>query len=450
MARGFPRWLVSLSLIVLVVAAGYYSFRAISQTRKYARDSGAHRDFDHFYEAAVAASRGEDPYESFRKGYIYPPLLAGMMQPLAGLERNPAYLVWFAINATIIAAAFVIAARELLRRFGVEARAPAVLVVVAGGLLPAFDQLRWQLEQGQTDGLLLLAFACGLRWMDRRPLLAGVLMGLAANIKYLSLIVLPFAVVRRRGRLGAGAVLGTALGLVLPALVFGWSRNAEFVRTSVGRLVHVVDAGPDLANTEGVNIHSLTWELNISLPAFAAKQVERFDLPSLGVPVIAVSLAAVLVVVAWRMFAGRGFRFWAGEQRGSEAKGRLGALEWIGLVVAAMAMSPQITVRHMVLMTLVYQCAIVLAIIGRGPSRWLPLVGVGVALLGMTMPPGGGDTWSSEVVLPVWRSVSGAMWCALACYAAVLWAGLGAARDAAGDQNSASSPSSDAASSTPM
>ncbi len=437
-----PRWLVWLSVVLLVVAAGYYTLRATSQTRKHDRDPTYHRDFDHFYHAAVAAAEGGDPYESFRKGYIYPPLLAAILRPVAGLERNTAYLIWFGINTTVIAAAFVIAARALLRRFGVQARAPTVVCVVAGGLLPAFDQMRWQLEQGQTDSLLLLAFAVGLHWIDRRPLLAGVLAGLASNIKYLSLIVLVFAAVRRRVRLGVGVVGGAIGGLLLPAMVFGWERNAEFVSTSLGRLVHVVDAGPDLANTGGVNVHSLTWELNISLPALAAKLIDRLALPGLAVPLLAAALGGLLVLVAWRMYALHSFRFWLGE-RARDTRERLATLEWLGLVVAAMAMSPQTTVRHMVLLTLVYQGAMVLAMVHSGRARWVPLAGVGVAFLGMTMPPGGGETWSSEVALPVWRSVSGAMWCALLCYAAVLWSGLAWVR-----QNS--SASSDEAISTPM
>ncbi len=445
-----PRWLVTLAVVLLVGASGSYAYRAIKHTQKHSRDSTNHRDFDHFYRAAAAAGEGEDPYQSFRKGYIYPPLIAAVFQPIAGLERNTAYLTWFGVNATVIAAAFVVAARTLLRRFGVQPRAPAVVCVVAGGLVPAFDQMRWQLEQGQTDGLLLLAFAVGLHWLDRRPLLAGLAAGLASNVKYLSLIVLPFAFVRRRVRLCIGVLAGAAAGLLLPATVFGWERNAEFVRTSLGRLVHVVDAGPDLKNTGGVNVHSLTWELNISLPAFAAKRAEAFGLPEIAVPLIAAGLGGLLVGAAWWMYASRGFRFWRGEP-GDTARRHLGVFEWLGLIVCAMAMSPQTTVRHMVLMTLVYQAAVVLAFVRNGPARAVPIVGVVVAFLGMTLPPGGGDTWSSEVALPAWRSVSGAMWCALVCYACVLWSGLGWARDAvrnAVDQNS--SASSDSASVTPM
>lgn len=444
-----PRAVVTLSVVLLVAAAGYYTLRAVSQTRKYERDTSSHRDFDHFYHAAVAGATGTNPYESFRKGYIYPPMLAAAFRPVAGLERNTAYLIWFGVNATIIAAAFIVSARAMLRRFGVSARAPTVVCVIAGGLLPAFDQMRWQLEQGQTDGLLLLAFALGLHWLDRRPLLAGLLAGLASNVKYLSLVVLPFAVIRRRARLGIGVVVGAAAGLALPALLFGWERNAEFVRTSLGRLVHVVDAGPDLENTGGVNVHSLTWELNISLPALAAKTVDRFGLPGIAVPMLAVVLAGCLVVAAWRMYAAHGFRFWLGERERS-VRERLSTFEWLGLVVCAMAMSPQTTVRHMVLMTLIYQAAMVLAIVRTGWGRVTPLLGVGVAFLGMTMPPGGGETWSSEVALPVWRSISGAMWCALVCFALVLWSGLGWARETLAGEGQAGSASAEAVNATPM
>ncbi|MEL6497673.1 MAG: glycosyltransferase family 87 protein [Planctomycetota bacterium] len=418
-----PRWLVLVCLVLLLAAVGYYVERGLSQTRKHERDRTYHRDFDHFYHAAIAGAGGEDPYESFRRGYIYPPLIAAMFRPLAGLERNTAYLIWFGVNAAILAAAFVLSARTLLRRLGVQPRAPTVLCVVVGGLAPAFDQTRWQLEQGQTDGLVLLSFALGLHWLDRRPLLAGIATGGASNIKYISLIVLPYAILRRRARLAAGVVGGAIAGLVVPAAVFGWDRNADFVRKSLGRLVHVVDSGPDLQGTGGANVHSLTWELNISLPAFAAKAVNRLGLPEAWVPILAAGLASLLVLIAWRLYRRRGFRFWVADARPA-TRGRLGTFEWLGLIVCAMALSPQTTVRHMILLTMVYQCAVVLAIVQRGPKRYIPVAGVIVAFLGATLPPGGGGTWSSEVALPIWRSVSGAMWCALACYACVLWSGL--------------------------
>jgi hypothetical protein len=436
-----PRWVVALSVLVLLGAAGYNTLRVANHASRHARDPAVHRDFDHFYHAAVAGARGEDPYLSFRKGYLYPPLLAAAMRPLARLERNPAYIAWFAANTAIVGTGLAIGARALLRRFGVEPRPGAVLAVVAFGVVFTFDQLRWQLEHGQTDGLALLGFALGLAWLERRPVLAGMAMGAAANVKYLTLIAAPFAGLRGRWRLLGGVGAGAALGAVAPAAVFGWERTAGYLSTSLGRLVHVVDAGPDRAQTGEINVHSLTWEMNVSLPAFAAKSADRLGLDDGAALPLAAALAAGLVVAAWLIYARRGERFWLGARpsdRQAVVRERA-TLEWLGLIVAVLAVSPQTTVRHMVLLGLVYQAAAVFMLAPRpGAPRWLPAVGVAAAWLTMTLPPGGGDGWMSEVALPWWRSVAGSMWGALAAYALLLWSGLAYVR--AGGQNSESAP----------
>ncbi|MGP1272980.1 MAG: glycosyltransferase family 87 protein [Phycisphaerales bacterium] len=422
-----PRWVIATLAVGILVALVYYTGRAVSHTRKHAADPAVQKDFDHFYHAAAAGRNGEDIYESYRKGYIYPPLYAAIVTPLASFERNGAYLVWFTINAGLIGLSVVLCARTLLERFGIESRAGPTVAIVGIGTLLTFDQTRWQLEHGQTDGLLLLAFVLGLRWLDRRPIAAGLAMGVAANIKYLTLVSVPFGMIRGRWRLLAGVTAGCVLGAAFPAVVFGVERNTEYLRTSLGRLVHVIDPGPDLVNTGGINIHSLTWELNVSLPAFAAKTVERLGLPDRAVAGMAGLLGLGLVAAAWGLYVSAGRRFWRGPTRDAAPRERreLAVLEWLGLVVVALAMSPQTTVRHMVLMVMVYQCAAVMAIYPRrGAPRWLALGAAVVAWLGMTLPPGGGNTWSSQVALPAWRSVSGAMWGALVAYAGLLFAGL--------------------------
>lgn len=448
-----PRWIVALSVLVLLGATGYNAMRVMNHASRHARDPAVHRDFDHFYHAAVAGARGEDPYQSFRNGYLYPPLLAAAMRPLTWLERNPAYIAWFVVNTAMVGFGLTLGARALLGRFGVEPRADAVLAVVAFGVVFTFDQLRWQLEHGQTDGLALLAFALGLTWLERRPLLAGTAMGVAANVKYLTLIAAPFAGLRGRWRLLGGVAAGAGLGAVAPVAVFGWERTSGYAATSFGRLVHVVDAGPDHAQTGDINVHSLTWEMNVSLPAFAAKTGARLGLGDGAALPLAATLAAGLVGAAWLIYARRGERFWFGARPGDigGVVRERATLEWLGLIVVVLAVSPQTTVRHMVLLGLVYQAAAVFMLAPRpGAPRFLPALGVAAAWLTMTLPPGGGDGWMSEVALPWWRSVAGSMWGALLAYALLLWSGLAYVR--AGDRNGAdqNSPSLPVSRVTPM
>ena len=58
------------------------------------------------------------------------------------------------------------------------------------------DKIHIVFTQGQTDFVMLLGFACVLRWMERRPWLAGLAIGFIANIKYVSLIFVPYFLTR--------------------------------------------------------------------------------------------------------------------------------------------------------------------------------------------------------------------------------------------------------------
>jgi len=69
------------------------------------------------------------------------------------------------------------------------------------------DKIRGTFALGQTDCLMLLGFACVLRWMERKPLLAGLAVGASANVKYLTLICVPYFLVKRNFKAAFAAIL---------------------------------------------------------------------------------------------------------------------------------------------------------------------------------------------------------------------------------------------------
>ena len=68
------------------------------------RVGGPTGDFVHFYEAARAIVHGEDIYASGRGGYIYPPLLAFLYAPVAGLREDTAAVVLLVFNMAVLLA----------------------------------------------------------------------------------------------------------------------------------------------------------------------------------------------------------------------------------------------------------------------------------------------------------------------------------------------------------
>ena len=111
---------------------------------------------------------GRDPYLLWGdQYYVYPPLIAFLMTPLARLSQLQAARVFLGVNLVCMVVAVVVAAREMTRRL---ARAPRPEAVCAVALLAALlgeNATRNQLQSLETDVLMLLAFTLALAWLDR-------------------------------------------------------------------------------------------------------------------------------------------------------------------------------------------------------------------------------------------------------------------------------------------
>src|SRR4030095_15964222 len=101
--------IVLLAFVLITLVSGSY----------FARKSGTNadaysNDFNVYYHAAREVIAGRDPYRHSLgewTPYIYPPLLAELIVPLAFLPLPIAAYVWFLIGATSIAAAAWMSAR---------------------------------------------------------------------------------------------------------------------------------------------------------------------------------------------------------------------------------------------------------------------------------------------------------------------------------------------------
>jgi hypothetical protein len=97
-------------------------------------------------------------------------------------------------------------------------------------------------------------------------------------------------------------------------------------------------------------------------------------------------------------------------------------VEWAGLIVAALAFSPQTNTRHLYLLLLVLLPAATMMILPRrGVSLAALLAGILLLWLSLVLPPGGSALHEYE---RIWRHVGGPSWCMLVMYAALLGAAL--------------------------
>lgn len=410
---------------------GLFAWLALSAGRDLAR--GNTRDFFEFFSAARAMAEGQDIYASGSPGYgyIYPPLLAFLLLPLARLGLAAASWVWLGVNLAALGASLYLLSRETLRRFGLEAQH---LLQSAAALLSAAllaDKLRSELEMGQSNLLMLLAWAAALALLDRRPLLAGLALGLGANLKYLTLLAVPYLIIRRRYRAAGATVAATIALALLPAAWMGWGNNLDALGQALGGMTRMLEVGeseravPD--DSEGrAKVVDVSEVRSQSIPSWAARAFGDGDLDPRAAGVT-LAVALLFAAAAWWIYHRRGIPLFAGRGGSDELTPRFRAvvaLEWAGLVAISLAFGPQTNMRHLVMAAVATTIVAALLLArGRDVRRPILIVGAAVLVAGMNLPPGGNAFRES---LEAWRWWSGPSWCLLAMYLALLWTGLAA------------------------
>jgi hypothetical protein len=447
-----PRWLLKVpAWVPLAVMLAIVLGLAIDAARSFLFQ-GRQGDFIHFYEAArVVAGTSDNPdpakrtdiYLSHIQWYSYPPMLAVVLAPLGFLTLGQAGAIWALCNAAMISVILWFVSAEVLRRFEVERTIRNIGTVAVFAAIVMADKIRAEMRLGQSDGPVMLGMFGALLFLGRQPLLSGLLLGLAANVKYQTLVVLPYLIVRRRWTETSAAIAAAAAIALSSALVFGWQKNLEYLDRAFNGLKFVV--GAIEKDRTGPDLFPLYWERSVSLTSTLARgallrsgardlsdnKLELTNADKLFVVGGMGILAAACLGLAWWMFAKFGIPFWKG--RGGRADDRtprrraVVCLEWAGLVAGVLAFSPQTTSRHMILVIFLAVVSGAVVCFGSWASgafsragKWA-LAGVIVGLLGLVLPPGGG---SMETAQQFWRGIGGPTWCILFMFFTTLFAAL--------------------------
>ncbi len=232
-----PRLRLGLAAAAAVLAALYYLRQAIGELT-IIQHRPLEFDFGQFHRAAQDLSAGRNPYDFFVHlhcqswclgGYIYPPLLAELLRPLAGLSRPDAAAVWLVFcHLTVIVSALL-----LWRVLRGRVTATTMLAMLAAGLLfqPLYENLSY--VQIGTLILLILTAAATLHLRARASTAfgSGALVGLATVFKVTPVVIAPallpvgWASGRLRDRgvreasAGIAGLVAVSVGLVLVMLV---------------------------------------------------------------------------------------------------------------------------------------------------------------------------------------------------------------------------------------
>jgi Glycosyltransferase family 87 len=422
------RRLASITLIALVlVAAAIPTFVRNATTQK---DT---QDFAPIYHAAQAMWAGQNIYSATNGLYIYPPFLAFLFQPLILFPEHTAAIVWVIASAFFIAIAALIAAREMTQRW---IRPPDTKdgslswIIAAVAILLSADKIHADFRLGQTDCLMILGFACVLRWMDRKPWMAGLAVGATANMKYLSLIFVPYFLLKRNFRAAAASIVSFTLFMAIPALEVGVKEATRFAASALGALVKMADLAPHVAG-HGMKIPRASWERSVSITSAILRFSRAHQYPDWLAFVFI--LAAFGTVAAAIILISRYHRirlFAANIYPASPAREAAMSLEWATLIVLALTFSPQTTARHMVLLLLVYVVALgVLFAQKERRGRVVLTVAMIITSLGLSFPP---RKIGIDEALWAWRGIAGASLCAIALLLVTLYYGSRTIRARAG------------------
>jgi len=369
--------------------------------------------FSVFYYAAKALASGGDIYRSHAPGsarseYVYPPLFALLMTPLVHFKVVAATRIWTAVDACLTLLALLLGARETARRFHIPQVRSALATIAAGGLLLGIGEFKTELGTSQTDTLVLVSFILALAWLDRRPGLCGLAVGFSANIKYQTLIVLPYLLITRRWRAAASTALSAAGFALLPGLFVGFAQNSQYLCQALGGLGHFAS----IQSEGAASTVPLTWARSVSLTSAMARVLDSCEIDPSRAFLLAPLVACGLVALAWLLY--RKHRVPMAPRAGEPALESLVAVEWTGLMVAWLVFGPEVSRRHMYVLLLMHMLAVGLLFKARGRQRLLLIAGMVIGQAGLRMPEGSGAAGT------FFNWAGGASWMLLIYYATLL------------------------------
>ena len=179
-------------------------------------------DFEGYWGAARALAEGapEQLYDSDRKWFTNLPVVAWMLTPLAALDYERAWQLFWALQVASLAASFGVVLLLLARHFPPLTAARALAVAML--LLCFAPVMRRCLVLGQATPfvvLLLALFQLAVHEGWRK--LGGALLGLACLIKIPPLLLVFGLVLRRRLDVAGAALAVVGLGIALSFAGFG-------------------------------------------------------------------------------------------------------------------------------------------------------------------------------------------------------------------------------------
>ncbi|MHB1132257.1 MAG: glycosyltransferase family 87 protein [Chloroflexota bacterium] len=241
---------------------------------------------DYYQRATIEGLAGAAGITGDLGPYLYPPLFAVIMSPLAGLDYPTARLLWAALSLLALAGGVVMLQWAVGLRLPLGTRGPAL------ALVSLFPPVADDIIKGQITAVLLCLLAgAWLAEKRRQPVVAGLLVAIAASIKLVPAIILLYFLLRRDYRALCAGIVGGAALVAASVLAAGVESHFYYTTQQVPYI--------------GLQVRSLA---NVSLVGAAARLLPADLFTTLSTLVngaIWLGLFTVLAIVVRRETAGQ-------------------------------------------------------------------------------------------------------------------------------------------------
>ena len=333
-------------------------------------------DFYQSYLAARALIMGTDLYSSGSGMYIYPPFYAFFFTSLAWSSEKVAHLTWLGLNVSLLLLILFLGFRVLASGFQLHVNRWQAAGACALAVLLSENQIFIELAQGQSDLLVLAGFVLALYWLERKPFLAGVSLGITTLIKYQGLVFLPFLLFRARWRVILGLVTGGVAAAFIPAIMIGWSRNLDYLKIALRGIVNI--AGSNFLPVDyAARVPKITWMGNVSITSGLTRIFRDLGWQKTDAFILVMILAILTFFLLRRMFQKHNIAFiWRTPRTlgNPQQEKAIMILEWCALLICLLIFSPQSTLRHTILLLNVNLLTAVMLLFPRQNTKRLPLL----------------------------------------------------------------------------
>jgi hypothetical protein len=187
-------------------------------------------DFHVNYYTGHKMLKGENIYDdnAYRKNrmanFKYPPLFASITALFALTSEKAAATTWFIFNFILIII-FLFYSGKMIFNDKLVSRQRNWIYFWSLILTSRFYMLNF--DEGQVNILMIATLFLGI-YISRKgkDFIGGLLIGFSILIKYMSAIFIPYFLFKRKFKLVSYILFSLILFSILPAILWGWERNA--------------------------------------------------------------------------------------------------------------------------------------------------------------------------------------------------------------------------------